>query len=144
MKNSTKKKILIISLLGFFAVLVGAFGAHYLKERISTQSLHSFQTGVNYHFFHTLAAFMTLLLSLKFKETQFSLSFWLFVSGILLFSGSIYLLATKSIHNLGIENILGPLTPLGGVLFMLAWLSLFWNVYRLKKSIESQLKDETY
>lgn len=114
------------SLSGLFAVVFGAFGAHALKARLSAESLAAFQTGVQYQMFHALALVLTGLLMLHFRDSA-SLD-WaarLFLTGIVLFSGSIYLLTLTDMR------WPGPITPLGGLCFIAAWAMLANAAYRL-------------
>ena len=118
-----------ISLASFFAgtaVILGAFGAHALKGKINVQQLQVFETGVKYQFYHALALLALGILADKLNSPALTYSAWFFTAGILLFSGSLYLLSTIDINGMaGIKSILGPITPLGGLLFILGWISLF-------------------
>lgn len=123
--------ILLICLSGFLAVAIGAFGAHGLKNVISSELLVVFETGSKYHFYHSLAALLTFIL-LVFTETNDSssqtqkylkISVWLFLIGILIFSFSLYMLAITGI------KILGAITPFGGVSFLIGWLFLGLGMY---------------
>lgn len=113
------------------AVALGALGAHALKSALSPESLESFETGVRYQMWHGLAL---LALSLGIFGKNSSVSLWanrLMLSGTIIFSGSIYLLATKSLH--GWETlcrIFGPLTPVGGLLMISAWIILAAGFFR--------------
>lgn len=110
---------------GFTAVALGAFGSHGLKSKLSEASLGVWQTAVQYHFYHTLALFaVAILLQRTVTNTWLSASGGLMLGGVLLFCGSLYWLA------LGGPRWLGPITPLGGLCFMLAWLCL--AVYAVK------------
>ena len=113
-----------LGLLGASGVIFGAFGAHALREVLSPQALQSYQTGVNYQFYHSLALGLCLVL----QGQGWGPLVWakrLFLLGILLFSGSIYLLACRDLLGIGAwQPILGPLTPLGGLAFVAAWLAL--------------------
>ncbi len=114
------------SLSGLFAVVFGAFGAHALKARLSAESLAAFQTGVQYQMFHALALVLTGVLLLQFRDVA-SLD-WaarLFLAGIVLFSGSIYLLTLTDMR------WPGPVTPLGGLCFIAGWAMLANAAYRL-------------
>lgn len=113
------------------AVVLGAFGAHALKDKLEPSQLQVFETAVKYQMYHAIA-----LLILGFAADKLNLQFatyasYLFIAGIIFFSGSLYLLSCKSI--LGIEHwkFLGPITPIGGLCFILAWL-MFLTAY-LKK-----------
>lgn len=104
---------------GFFAVALGAFGAHGLKARLGPEMLGIFQTAVQYQFYHSLAWLLVAVLALRGPvATALRLSGYCFGAGILLFSGSLYVLALSGAH------WLGAVTPLGGIAFLLGWLSL--------------------
>lgn len=110
---------------GFIAVALGAFAAHSLKNMLSPQLLETFQTGVQYHMYHALALFGIGLLTLHFPhQTILKTAGYLFLLGIVLFSGSLYVLALSGIR------WLGAITPLGGVAFLAAWALLAWSMLR--------------
>ena len=117
-------------LLAAFAVILGAFGAHGLKARITPAQLQIFETGVKYQFYHTFAIIMTALLLEKFNHAFTTYAAFSFIAGILLFSGSLYLLATRTL--LGIENVslIGPMTPIGGLFFIIGWVLLAVSVFK--------------
>lgn len=117
------------SLAALTAVILGAFAAHSLKEHLSTESLETFQTGVRYHFYHAFAILIVGILLYNRKTNLLRISGWLFTVGILLFSGSLYLLAVRETMNLAM-NWLGPVTPLGGLLFISGWTCLFISTYQ--------------
>jgi uncharacterized membrane protein YgdD (TMEM256/DUF423 family) len=116
-----KKLIQIASLFGAFAVGIGAFGAHGLKDILAeTGRLETFETAVKYHFYHSLALLMIGILYLfKPDWKQLKLAGILMMIGILIFSGSLYILSLTGI------TWLGAITPLGGVAFILGWAFLF-------------------
>lgn len=133
MIDKGSKRLLIFSALaGALAVVIGAFGAHALVDKIEPSSLNSYKTGVSYQFYHTLASFLALSLFLKFQSKQFKWASTCFLIGILLFSGSIYLLTTNSITGIGLTKIWGPMTPVGGLFFILGWSFVFFGVIKLK------------
>jgi uncharacterized membrane protein YgdD (TMEM256/DUF423 family) len=107
------------------AVLLGAFGAHTLKEQLAPEQLQVFETGVRYQFYHAIAIILCGILAGKFNVRP---SFLLFCGGIVLFSFSLYILSCRQI--LGIESWtwLGPVTPLGGLLFIAGWGMMIVNV----------------
>jgi len=110
---------------GFIAVTLGAFAAHGLKNSLSPDLLVTFQTGVQYHMYHALALFGVGLLALSFpNQSLLKVSGYLFLVGILLFSGSLYVLALSGIR------WLGAITPLGGVAFLGGWALLAWSMLR--------------
>ena len=128
-----RKLISVAALMGITAIILGAFGAHALKKQLSVEQLGSFETGVKYQMYHAL--FLLFLginsfLNEKVKKTVFQLV----VFGVFFFSGSIYLLTTKPITGVDFKFI-GIVTPIGGVLLILAWSVLFWNVWRAKDNI---------
>lgn len=109
---------------GMMAVVLGAFGAHALKARLDQRALAVWDTAVQYHFVHTLALLAVALLMQNLRSAALTTSATLFVGGVLLFSGSLYVLA------LGGPRWLGPVTPVGGVLFIAAWASLLVHAIR--------------
>lgn len=126
-----EKKIIITALfLGVIAIMLGAFGAHGLKKVIEEPQLNSFEVGVRYQIYHALfllfVAQSTWLTS-KEKAVVFYLAFF----GVLLFSGSIYLLATATISNIKTKFI-GPITPLGGLLLISSWLYFIYAIIAKK------------
>jgi len=111
------------------AVILGAFGAHGLRTLLDSHQLGVYQTGVQYHFYHTLLLMgVGLLLRVHPGSRILKWSGWFAITGILLFSGSLYLLSVTGVHWLGI------VTPVGGVAFILSWLSLALGMYRGLKS----------
>lgn len=109
--------------MGAAGVVLGAFGAHWLAERLPLQQLSSYKTGVLYHFIHVIAALTVLNIVSQKPNKRLTWSVFLFLGGIILFSGSIYLLATRDILGLTYYKLLGPLTPIGGVLFIAGWVN---------------------
>ena len=121
----------VAALLGITAIILGAFGAHALKKQLSVEQLESFETGVKYQMYHALFLLflgMNTFLNEKVKKVVFQLV----VFGVFFFSGSIYLLTTKAITGVDFKFI-GIVTPIGGVLLIMAWSVLFWNVWRAKR-----------
>jgi uncharacterized membrane protein YgdD (TMEM256/DUF423 family) len=121
MKNFTRNILVIGAMFIAIAVILGAFGAHALRERLSPDRVEIFRTGVLYQFIHGFAILILGLLSFHHKPDRLRTSVILFALGIIFFSGSLYLLATQSISHLSV-SFLGPVTPLGGLLFILGWL----------------------
>lgn len=119
--------LILGSINGFIAVTLGAFAAHGLKNSLTPDLLTTFQTGVQYHMYHALALFGVGLLALYYpNQTTVRISGYLFVLGILLFSGSLYILALSGIR------WLGAITPLGGVAFLAGWALLAWSMFRIQ------------
>ncbi|MBK8704731.1 MAG: DUF423 domain-containing protein [Saprospiraceae bacterium] len=119
----------LASALALAGVILGAFASHGLKDKISPDQIDSFQVGVRYHFYHSIAI-LAIAILLYFRKTSFLVwAGWVFAAGILLFSGSIYLLSTREWT--GIDwSWLGPVTPLGGLLFITGWALLFLSSYQ--------------
>jgi len=119
-----KRIILTASFFGLAAVILGAFGAHALEGKISDHQIETWETAVDYQFYHTVALLFLSTFS-RAKNSYIKFSYITFTLGILLFSGSLYLLSTRSVTDFGSPAILGPVTPIGGVCFVLGWLGLF-------------------
>lgn len=116
---------------GLTGVILGAFATHGLKPELSSAAISSFETGVQYQIYHALL--LLIIGNIKQPEVKNgNLLFYLLVLGIILFSGSIYLLSTREITNLNI-GFLGPVTPVGGSLLILCWIILLWRFIKLKK-----------
>ena len=121
--NKTHRLYALTFLLGALAVILGAFGAHMLADKLAAKQLGSFKTGVLYHFVHIIAALLTIVLA-EIKSSKTLLwSARLFLIGILLFSGSLYLLSTREIIGLISYKWLGPITPIGGIFFIVGWIN---------------------
>ena len=131
-QKRTKSLLLLTALSGALAVVIGAFGAHTLVDKIAPSSLTSYKTGVSYQFYHSLASMISLLLLVHFKSVQFRWASICFLIGILFFSGSIYLLTTNSITGIGLRGILGPMTPIGGLFFIVGWVLILFGVIKVK------------
>lgn len=114
---------------GALAVGIGAFGAHSLKEIVTAEKLAIYETGVRYHFYHTFALLAVGILMHFKKNKAINYAGWAFLAGIVLFSGSLYLLAVNESMHLGLAW-LGPITPIGGVLFIIGWIALIYSSYQ--------------
>jgi len=113
--------LLIAAVNGALAVAAGAFGAHALQGRLDAHSLQVFETGARYHMYHALAmGLAALVVRGGAGATQASAAAGFFLAGIILFSGSLYLLALTGIRSLGI------VTPFGGLAFLAGWIALAW------------------
>jgi uncharacterized membrane protein YgdD (TMEM256/DUF423 family) len=113
------------AIFGFLSVALGAFGAHTLKNTIDDYGKSIYEKAVLYQMFHTMALFAVGVMQHFNKETSFSVAGWGFFAGIILFSGSLYLLATTGI------KWLGAITPIGGFAFLFGW---FWLVVSIIKA----------
>jgi len=114
--------------IGALSVALGAFGAHGLKKIIDEHSLNIFETAVRYQFYHVFALALNAVLYKDFKNKLIEWAGFLFILGILFFSGSLYLLTYKTAMNLEGLNWVGPVTPIGGVFFIAGWICLLLGV----------------
>jgi uncharacterized membrane protein YgdD (TMEM256/DUF423 family) len=112
------------SLSGLVAVALGAFGAHTLRDRLSTDLLSIFETGVRYQMYHALALLLTAWAITRWSGSFSVAAGWLFVAGSVIFSGSLYALSLSGVR------WLGAITPLGGVAFIVGWLCLALAAWR--------------
>lgn len=115
--------LLVGAVAAFLGVTLGAFGAHGLRGRISPEMLSVFQTGVQYHMYHALALILVSVMMGRMSGWLIQTAGWAFVAGILLFSGSLYVLAITGI------TVLGAVTPLGGVAFLIGWACLAFAAF---------------
>jgi uncharacterized membrane protein YgdD (TMEM256/DUF423 family) len=120
----SKLFVLLGAASGFVAVAAGAFGAHALKSRVSTDMLSVFEVGARYQMYHALALFAVAWVAARWPGPAALAAGWLFVAGTVLFSGSLYLLALTGVR------WLGAITPLGGAAFLAGWLCLGWAAWR--------------
>jgi uncharacterized membrane protein YgdD (TMEM256/DUF423 family) len=112
------------SLLAFFAVALGAFAAHGLKTRLSPDMFNIFEVGVRYHMYHALALLAVAWACSRWPEGSAHTAGWAFIFGIVVFSGSLYVLSITGMR------WLGAITPIGGVGFLIGWILLIWAVWR--------------
>lgn len=126
-----KTFLIAATAFGALAVALGAFGAHALKAKISTEHLQIFETGVRYQFYHALALILLAIAFDKISSGPAQIAGYCFIAGIVLFSGSIYLLATREV--LGIDSwksILGPITPVGGLCLLSGWVFFLISAWK--------------
>jgi len=127
-----KKYLVIAGVLAGLGVILGAMGAHGLRNDLDPIQINSYLTGVRYQFYHVFAILISCLLYMHFRQKQFLLANFLFVIGILLFSGSIYILSTKGVTGLNLPSAFGFVTPVGGLVFVAAWLVFVLGCIRIK------------
>jgi uncharacterized membrane protein YgdD (TMEM256/DUF423 family) len=125
MNNPFFNRLLTLgSLAGAISVIFGAFGAHFLKSRLSTGDLETIKTGVLYMFIHTLAILLVCALSTQRSESRKLKNAGIsFLLGMVMFSGSLFVIGTASLTGFPVSTI-GFITPLGGLLFILGWVFL--------------------
>lgn len=126
--TSQSRRFKWFMLIGIFyamtATILGAFAAHALRTQFSDYQMHIFQTGIFYQFIHSLALLFVGLILWQSNTRILQVSGWLFIAGILLFSGSLYLLSLMQIKAIGV------VTPFGGVCFIFGWLLLAVGIYK--------------
>ena len=121
------KRLSITALLGALAIILGAFGAHALKHKLSVDALQSFETGVRYQFYHVIALLFVNTYAGFSNKQKNSISLLFFI-GILFFSGSIYVITAGGIN----PKLIWFITPLGGLLFIVGWLYIFYIFLKKK------------
>lgn len=118
--------LMLTGVSGFLSVALGAFGAHGLKQVLSPDMMAVFQTGVHYQITHTLAALAALILFQLFENQKFLSAAKLYLFGIVLFSGSLYVMTLSGLR------MLGMVTPVGGLLLLVAWAMLVLGAFQIK------------
>lgn len=122
--------IFLGALLAFLAVAFGAFGAHGLKTILDPKELAIYRTAVDYHMWHSLGLFMIGLLIEQKHLPLFTKAGWVMFTGVIIFSGSLYALSLTGI------KILGAITPIGGLCFLIAWLMLAYSFFKSPTSYD--------
>ena len=119
-----KIHLILGSILAGLGVVLGAFGAHGLKKIVPPETVSSYQTGVQYQMYHAFALLIVGIISERFSSNLINWAGAFFVLGIVLFSGSLYLLASlKAMDKVGVSGI-GVITPIGGLMFIVGWILL--------------------
>lgn len=139
----SKRFIQYAAILGALSVALGAFGAHALKKLVDAESVSTFETGVRYQFYHTFAL---LAVGFLYRRMPGKLMEWagiFFISGIVLFSGSLYFLTyLQATENVGLKGI-GAITPLGGICFIAGWVCLFIQASKASSHSERRREKDT-
>ena len=119
------KTLLVLGALnGALAVILGAFGAHGLKSRVDESMLATWATASEYHFYHALALLLAGLLAKAYGVSNLVTAGWVMFTGMLVFSGSLYILVLTG------QKWLGAITPLGGTALIIGWLMLAWSLFK--------------
>ena len=131
MSPSSRFHILCGLSFACLGVVIGAFAAHGLKPLLSLKEINNFETGVKYQFYHAFALIILGILGaiIPLNERLFKVAGFLFFIGVILFSGSLYLISTQSLFNISIP-LLGPITPLGGSLLIFGWVFTAWGLIK--------------
>lgn len=114
------------SLIALAGVAAGAFGAHTLRDILTPDRLEVFETAVRYQMYHAFALFVAGWATEKFEMAQFIKAGWMFLAGVALFSGSLYILVATEIR------WMGAVTPVGGMAFLAGWFFLAWGFWKLR------------
>ena len=131
-----RKSFLIwAAILGASATALGAWGAHSLPQLVDEIQANSFKTGTTYQFYYTLALLAVVLVHAQLKNKFFVYAGYAFIVGILMFSGSIYLLSTKTLSGIAFPSIMGLITPFGGLTMILGWVFFLVGAMQYKKQI---------
>lgn len=133
----------IAAVSGLLAVALGAFGSHALKAQISFENMSLFQTANQYHFIHTMALLVVAILYARDESTFLKVSSYAFINGLVLFSGSLYLMSLRPFFSADIM-FLGPVTPLGGIFLLIGWLMLAYYGFFLAKVQRYMKKNDKF
>ncbi len=125
--SEPRRWALLGAAFALLAVAFGAFGAHAVKDRISSDDYDAYKIGAQYHMAHALALFAVAYVAERWPSRTTALAGWAFAAGIVLFSGSLYLLAATGL------DALGAITPLGGVAFLAGWAALATTAWPSRK-----------
>ena len=112
------------AIAAFIAVVLGAFGAHSLRTKLTPDMLNIFEVGVRYQMYHALGLFAVAWAITRWPEANLDAAGWAFIIGIVIFSGSLYILSLTGMR------WLGAITPLGGLAFLTGWAILVWSINR--------------
>lgn len=122
--STTKLFFFLGAFFALLSVILGAFGAHALKQKISGEMLSIFEVGVRYQMYHALGLILLALAIQHFPGFSLEWAAWLFVGGILIFSGSLYILALTG------NTLWGAITPIGGMLWIIAWIFVCYAPFK--------------
>lgn len=118
------------TVLAGLAVILGAFGAHGLKKLVGPETVSTYQTGVQYQMYHAFALLIIGILYERWQSNLLNFAGFFFLAGILLFSGSLYFLASlKAMNKVGLSGV-GLITPVGGLFFIVGWILLLLTILR--------------
>jgi uncharacterized membrane protein YgdD (TMEM256/DUF423 family) len=125
-----KMFLILGTLLAGLAVALGAFGAHGLKKLVDADTVSIYQTGVQYQMYHALALLAVGILAQRMESSLLNYAGFFFVGGIVCFSGSLYLLSSFRAMNKAVPAFVYPITPLGGLLFIVGWVLLLFALLK--------------
>lgn len=123
-----KRFLITAAILGAISVAMGAFGAHALKAMVPPEGLSIYETAVKYQFYHVFALAITAILYQQYPSKSMINAAACFIIGMILFCGSLYLLTIRAATGIEWLKFVGPVTPVGGLFFIVGWLQLAWAV----------------
>lgn len=126
------KRITTVSILGAFAIVFGALGAHWVKAHTTPENVEAFKTGATYHLTHAIVLLVLVFFENLKGQKIFKYSYTALIIGIVCFSFSLYGLILGKIFNLSWITFLGPVTPLGGLFLIAGWILIIFDLKRLK------------
>ncbi|MCD6011522.1 MAG: hypothetical protein K0Q79_1384 [Flavipsychrobacter sp.] len=126
-----KQAMIAGTVFAMLAVILGAFGAHALKERLASDMVQVFETGVRYQMYHSFALLVTGIVYPFYTNKTLKLATLFFIIGIVLFSGSLYAMALMSLKGMSLGKI-GMATPIGGFFFIIGWAELLFGIVKKK------------
>ena len=122
--------LILGTLLAGLAVALGAFGAHGLKKLVDAETVSIYQTGVQYQMYHALALIAVGILAERIENEWINYAGFFFIGGVVCFSGSLYLLSSFRAMNKAVPTFVYPITPLGGILFIIGWILLLFALLK--------------
>ena len=122
--------LILGTLIAGLAVALGAFGAHGLKKLADAETVSIYQTGVQYQMYHALALIAVGILAQRIENAWINYAGFFFLGGIVCFSGSLYLLSSFRAMNKAVPTFVYPITPLGGILFIIGWMLLLFALLK--------------
>jgi uncharacterized membrane protein YgdD (TMEM256/DUF423 family) len=125
-----KMFLILGTILAGLAVALGAFGAHGLKKLVDADTVSIYQTGVQYQMYHALALLAVGILAQRMESSLLNYAGFFFIGGVVCFSGSLYLLSSFRAMNKVVPGFVYPITPLGGVLFIIGWILLLFALIK--------------
>jgi uncharacterized membrane protein YgdD (TMEM256/DUF423 family) len=145
MNNKTLQKNLLTvgCIICGLSVALGAFAAHGLKDALKTEMLDVFETGVKYQFYHGLGILLLYAMQRRLHESVLTRVFYLFITGIIIFSGSLFILATRELTFGDILKPLGMITPIGGLSFIIGWSYLGISGYKATEHTSKKHRNES-
>lgn len=129
-----KKFIIIGAIISMLSIIMGAFGAHLVENKLGQKAADIFDTAATYQMYHGLAIICTAIIMTHISSQYFRKAIYFFLVGTICFSGSLYLLAFKS-QLAGLTSFIGPITPIGGLLFIIGWILFILGIVKGRRLV---------